>query len=68
MHIGNCSDCMGFDIRQGRNLPSGWLVNRHGYAAKKSGDLFYCGRLVMEGVENCDGYCGPNDGPNCIHF
>ena len=59
---------MELDVRQGRALPPGWLVNREGYAARKSGDLFYCGRLVLENEEDCDGYCGPTNGPNCIFF
>lgn len=62
----NCSHCMLLDI-QSRNLPKGWLVNREGFLAKKgSTGLYYCGRCVMIGVFNCDGYCGPDNGPNCL--
>jgi len=63
----NCSGCMELDIRY-RCLTSGWLVNRDGYVARKRGDSFYCGRRVLDGVLNCDGYCGPSDGPQCIIF
>ncbi|CAF1092464.1 unnamed protein product [Brachionus calyciflorus] len=62
----NCSGCMELDIRF-RLLPKGWLVNRDGFAAKKSSETgkTYCGRKNMMGVPLCDGYCGPNNGPNC---
>ena len=63
----NCSACMELDIKA-RNLPRGWLVNKQGFVARKSGRLFYCGRLVLEGVADCDGFCGPNDGPQCKFF
>ena len=26
---------------------------------------FYCGKNNMVGVRLCDGFCGPNNGPNC---
>ena len=55
---------MELDI-ESRNLPKGWLVNREGYSAKLNNGKFYCGRLVLEGVEDCDGWCGPNNGPQC---
>lgn len=61
---GNCSACMELDI-QSRNLPSGWLVNRDGFVARKSGSKYYCGRLVLEDLTNSDGHCGPNNGPQC---
>ena len=63
----NCVGCMELDIKH-RGLPSGWLVNREGYNAVRSvsNGRFYCGRRVMEDVENCDGYCGPNNGPQCM--
>lgn len=57
---------MELDVTHGRDLPLGWLVNRDGFAARKKDGLFYCGRRVLEGVSNCDGYCGPNNGPNCF--
>ena len=60
----NCSSCMQLDLK-GRSMPKGWLVNRDGYAARKSGKKYYCGRNVMVGVAFCDGYCGPTDGQNC---
>lgn len=65
-HGCNCSGCMELDIKY-RRLPKGWLVNSDGFAAKKSPQtaLFYCGRKVMPTNNMCDGYCGPNNGPNC---
>ena len=61
----NCSSCMELDIKS-RNLPQGWLVNSDGYVSRRKtqNELFYCGRKVMDQRE-CDGYCGPNNGPNC---
>ena len=26
---------------------------------------YYCGKNNMVGVRFCDGFCGPNNGPNC---
>ena len=61
----NCSACMQLDLFS-RNLPKGWLVNREGYPSRKgSTGSFYCGRCVMKNVPNCDGFCGPTNGPNC---
>ena len=62
----NCSFCMELDIK-GRSLPKGWLVNSSGFNARKHNahGIFYCGRKVLDGVANCDGYCGPTNGPNC---
>ena len=56
---------MKLDLKS-RNLPIGWLVNREGFMASR-GDTgyFYCGRKVMNNHLFCDGYCGPNNGPNC---
>ena len=50
-----------------RGLPCGTLVNRHGSTSSRSNQtgLFYCGMKVMVGVQGCDGYCGPTNGPNC---
>jgi len=69
LHSGcNCSGCMELDLKF-RCLPSGWLVNRDGHAAKLSElNLFYCGRKVLDGVPNCDSYCGPNNGPQCNYI
>ena len=61
----NCSACMKLDVGR-RWLPPGWLVNRDGCPARKSQGIFYCGRRVLVGVVNCDGYCGPTNGPNCV--
>ena len=43
----NCTSCMELDI-QFRNLPKGWLVNRAGYASKRSptDGKYFCGRRV----------------------
>jgi len=62
----NCSFCMKLDIKS-RNLPRGWLVNAAGFNARKynQNGNYYCGRRVMTGVRDCDGYCGPTNGPNC---
>jgi hypothetical protein len=61
----NCANCMKLDIRS-RNLTRGWLVNSDGVKAKKgSTGLFYCGQYNLVGIAFCDGYCGPNNGPNC---
>jgi hypothetical protein len=61
----NCSACMQLDLNS-RILPKGWLVNREGFPSKKgSTGQFYCGRCVMRNIPNCDGYCGPDNGPNC---
>lgn len=62
----NCLSCMKLDIKK-YNLPSGTLMNRQGVKSKKSQKTgkFYCGRKNMQGVKGCNGYCGPNDGPNC---
>lgn len=61
----NCVNCMKLDI-EARALPAGYLVNREGRIARK-GDagMWYCGAMVMQGVSNCDGYCGPTNGPQC---
>ena len=50
-----------------RGLSKGYLVNKAGFPSKLSHDAghFYCGRHVMQNVRGCDGYCGPNNGPNC---
>ena len=62
----NCSLCMKLDVKA-RKLPKGWYVNRDGCSCRKSKETghMYCGRLVMQNQQNCDGYCGPTNGPNC---
>ncbi|CAF1294118.1 unnamed protein product [Rotaria magnacalcarata] len=63
----NCSGCMELDI-ENRRLPKGTLVNRDGAPASRSridGKTFYCGRPVLRRTNYCDGYCGPNNGPQC---
>lgn len=56
---------MRLDIKN-RGLPAGYLVNRDGFACRKSTNgTWYCGRRVLVGTAGCDGYCGPNDGPQC---
>ncbi|CAF3302073.1 unnamed protein product [Rotaria sp. Silwood2] len=63
----NCSGCMELDI-ENRRLPKGALVNRDGAPASRSridGKTFYCGRPVLTRTNYCDGYCGPNNGPQC---
>ena len=48
-------------------LSFGYLVNPEGSPSKigPQTGLWYCGRNNMEVNEDCDGYCGPNNGPNC---
>ena len=48
-------------------LPHGWYVNRTGAPTRLSSEtgLFYCGRNVMPENSDCDGFCGPTNGPNC---
>ena len=60
----NCSSCMQLDIK---GLPRGTLVNRHGSTSSRSNETgqLYCGMKVMVGEPDCDGYCGPTNGPNC---
>lgn len=61
----NCSACMKLDIRA-RCLPKDYLVNTTGAACKKgTTGVYYCGKRVLVGVINCDGYCGPTNGPEC---
>lgn len=62
----NCEECMRLDVTS-RKLPANWFVNRDGFACRKGSEErhFFCGRKVMEDEEGCDGYCGPDDGPNC---
>lgn len=62
----NCSYCMKLDV-EARKLPKGWFVNRDGHACRVSRETghTYCGRLMMESSQLCDGYCGPTNGPNC---
>ena len=62
----NCSFCMQLDIDT-RNPPFGYLINRVGDLSKLNvkAKKFYCGMKVLVGVPGCDGYCGPNNGPNC---
>ena len=61
----NCQSCMQLDIAA-RALPKGYLVNREGRIARAgSNNLWYCGAKVMRGVPNCDGWCGPTNGPQC---
>ena len=61
----NCSGCMELDLAA-RCLPSGYLVNKEGRVAKLSSNgNVYCGSKVMNGVPGCDGWCGPNSGPQC---
>lgn len=61
----NCVACMELDVAS-RCLPTGYLVNKEGRISKlaPNGNV-YCGSKVMNGVPGCDGWCGPNDGPQC---
>jgi hypothetical protein len=64
----NCSGCMLLDVQK-KQLPHGWLVNRDGASARRSGDgseKFYCGRMVMTHDTRTDGYCGPTNGEQCV--
>ena len=59
----NCSSCMALDIST-RKLPPGWYVNKEGFSCRKGPNgVFYCGRKMD--LLFSDGYCGPNNGPNC---
>eukprot|EP00794_Sanderia_malayensis_P013956 gene13956-15412_t len=62
----NCSDCMKMDVKM-HKLPPKWYINREGAISRISPETgrFYCGRCVLQGARNCDGYCGPTNGPNC---
>ena len=62
----NCVHCMQLDINS-RKLPRNYYVNREGGIARRSSETnhFYCGRYVMSIDNYCDGYCGPNNGPQC---
>lgn len=55
---------MELDIKS-RNLPNGWLVNKEGFSARKSDGKFYCGRLVLQKIALCDGYCKPIKESQC---
>ncbi|XP_012555631.1 uncharacterized protein LOC101237153 [Hydra vulgaris] len=60
----NCTSCMALDIST-RKLPLGWYVNKEGFPCVKSeSGKFYCGRNMD--LKFSDGYCGPDDGPNCL--
>jgi hypothetical protein len=61
----NCVACMELDVAS-RCLPKGYLVNKEGRISKlaPNGNV-YCGSKVMSGVPGCDGWCGPNNGPQC---
>ena len=61
----NCVACMELDVSS-RCLPNGYLVNKEGRVSKlaPNGNV-YCGSKVMNGVPGCDGWCGPNNGPQC---
>lgn len=64
----NCLSCMKLDVQRAR-LPLGWFINRDGHPANRSPQThhYYCGRK-MPGLQfaGCDGFCGPNNGPNCF--
>lgn len=61
----NCVDCMRLDI-DARELPRNYLVNSKGRIARKNANgSVYCGAFVLEDISRCDGYCGPNSGPQC---
>ncbi|XP_055344526.1 uncharacterized protein LOC129592499 [Paramacrobiotus metropolitanus] len=61
----NCQACMKLDIAA-RCLPKGYLVNKEGATCRKgTTGLYYCGRRVLVGKDDCDGHCGPTNGPNC---
>jgi len=62
----NCEACQLLDIAK-RNLPPKFLVNKAGAPSVKVSQTnhFYCGRKMTAPKLNCDGYCGPNNGPNC---
>ena len=61
----NCLSCMKLDVKS-RLLPKEYLVNSEGRIARKGQTgKFYCGGRVLVGVANCDGWCGPTNGPSC---
>lgn len=63
----NCKSCMKLDIKA-RNLPKNYYLNRQGAVCRISNQtgLFYCGRMVMQANRECNGYCGPGNGPQCL--
>ena len=66
----NCTACFSLDLST-RNLPEGFVINKSGYPARK-GDFwlgmrrYYCGRKVMTMNRSTDGWCGDDDGENCM--
>jgi len=58
----NCTACMKLDIEV-RGFPTGYLVNKEGFACRKSTNgEFYCGRKMEYGNAV---YCGPTNGLSC---
>ncbi len=60
----NCAACMKLDI-EARGLPKGCYVNKEGGTCKMSEGKMHCGRKIGEVSFKWDGYCGPDNGPNC---
>jgi hypothetical protein len=62
----NCSGCQKLDIET-RRLPPGCFVNKLGSVCKINNGVVYCGLKVDRPTGVWNGYCGPNNGPNCLN-
>jgi hypothetical protein len=66
----NCTACFRLDLSS-RNLPRGYFINKLGYPVRK-GEVwlgrqrYYCGRKCMPRNTQTDGWCGDDDGENCV--
>ncbi|KAL0227431.1 hypothetical protein RCL1_003575 [Eukaryota sp. TZLM3-RCL] len=64
----NCLECMKLDLRS-TQVPLGFLINREGRVAGRTGtgryqNRVYCGAGVLTDPMT-DGHCGPTDRPQC---
>lgn len=64
----NCESCQYLDIQNRKLDIVTYFVNKDGFPSRKSKETntWYCGRKMKElNISYCDGYCGPNNRPNC---
>ncbi len=60
----NCQACRRADDMVGRGTATLNLDQVYCWYSCET-HSFYCNRNVLYNVPNCDGYCGPTNGPNC---
>lgn len=62
----NCPSCIMYGVGKGNPYPLHRVVSKDVVSLQGETGLFYCGGKFVTAVANSNGFCGPNNGPNCL--